>query len=59
MLLFVVDASGSDGRYPWKDLQSLIKELGLYDRSLLSRPSLVFSNKNDLRGIIFLLLPVN
>jgi GTPase involved in cell partitioning and DNA repair len=51
LLLYVVDASASEkGRTPAQDLQSLTQELGLYDETLLQKPSLVFANKYDLDG---------
>ncbi|MEC7839914.1 MAG: GTPase ObgE [Chlamydiota bacterium] len=47
LLLFVLDASGIDGRNPYDDLLVLRKELEEYNPELLSRPSLVVLNKCD------------
>lgn len=47
LLLFVVDASGVDGRNPIEDLAVLRKELELYNPELLERPFLVALNKMD------------
>jgi GTP-binding protein len=53
VLLYVVDASASEkGRTPAQDLESLTQELGLYDETLLQKPSLVFANKYDLDGTL-------
>ena len=49
MLLFVVDGSGFDGNEPANTLKSLLKELRLYDKSLLKKPGLVFANKSDIK----------
>lgn len=51
VLLYVVDAAGNDGREPSSDLTSLVRELKLYNETLLSKPSLVFLNKSDIRGM--------
>ena len=53
MLLFVIDGAGGDGHStpsesPVHELKCLIKELQLYDETLLQKPSLVFLNKTDL-----------
>ncbi len=48
LLLYVVDAAGVDGRTPWDDYRALRREVGLYDASLLKRPSLLVANKLDL-----------
>ncbi|HEX4706737.1 MAG TPA: GTPase, partial [Candidatus Udaeobacter sp.] len=48
ILLFVIDMAGSEGRSPIEDLQSLRREIDLYDRALSSRPWLVVANKMDL-----------
>ena len=47
-LLFVVDAAGSEGRHPIEDLQSLRREIDLYDPQLSKRPWSVIANKTDL-----------
>src|SRR5215469_12633049 len=48
VLIFVVDVAGSEGRNPVEDLQSLRREIGLYDPMLSSRAWLVVANKIDL-----------
>ena len=50
ILIFVIDVAGSEGRSPVEDLQSLRKEIDLYDPMLSSRPWLVVANKMDLPG---------
>ncbi|MBS0621922.1 MAG: GTPase ObgE [Verrucomicrobia bacterium] len=47
VLLYVLDASGIDGRTPLSDYEVLRKELQAYDPALLERPSLVVLNKMD------------
>lgn len=47
-LLFVVDVAGSEGRNPVADLQSLRREIDLYDRRLSQRPWAIVANKMDL-----------
>ena len=48
VLVFVIDAAGSEGRNPIEDLQNLRREIDLYDPALSSRPWLVVANKMDL-----------
>jgi GTP-binding protein len=48
ILIFVIDAAGSEGRSPVEDLQNLRREIDLYDPRLSSRPWLVVANKMDL-----------
>ncbi|MBO2522190.1 MAG: GTPase ObgE [Firmicutes bacterium] len=48
VLLYVIDASGLEGRDPCDDLRVLRRELSLYQPELAQRPSLVFANKMDL-----------
>ena len=50
LLLFVLDMAGSEGREPMADLQTLRKELDLYDPTLSERPWLIVANKMDLEG---------
>lgn len=50
LLLFVLDMAGSEGREPLADLQTLRKELDLYDPTLSERPWLIVANKMDLEG---------
>ncbi|PYJ11605.1 MAG: GTPase ObgE, partial [Verrucomicrobia bacterium] len=48
ILLFVLDIAGSEGRHPIEDLQSLRREINLYDPRLSERPWYVVANKMDL-----------
>ncbi len=48
LLLFVLDMAGSEGRNPIEDLQSLRREIDLYDPRLSRRPWRVVANKMDL-----------
>jgi len=48
ILVFVIDVAGSEGRNPVEDLQSLRREIDLYDPTLSSCPWLVIANKMDL-----------
>ena len=48
LLLFVVDMAGSESRDPIEDVETLRKELSLYDESLGRQPWLVVANKMDL-----------
>lgn len=48
VLLFVVDIAGSEGRHPIEDLQSLRREVDLYDPRLSTRPWCIIANKMDL-----------
>ena len=50
LLVFVIDIAGSEGREPIADLQTLRRELDLYDAQLSSRSWLVAANKMDLPG---------
>lgn len=47
LLLFILDASGIDGRNPHEDYQVLRDELAAYNPELLERPFLVVLNKID------------
>ncbi len=48
ILLFILDIAGSEGRHPIEDLQSLRREIDLYDPQLSKRPWYVVANKMDL-----------
>jgi GTP-binding protein len=50
LLIFVLDAAGSEGRTPLADLGSLRRELGLYDPKLSEKPWIIVANKMDLPG---------
>jgi len=47
LILFVLDASGVDGRHPLDDFKVLLAELNAYNSELLKRPYLVVLNKID------------
>jgi GTP-binding protein len=49
-LLFVVDIAGSEGRHPIADIQSLRREIDLYDPRLSKRGWAIVANKMDLPG---------
>jgi GTPase len=48
VLLFVVDAAGSEARDPLDDLNTLRQELSLYSPELATRPWVILANKTDL-----------
>jgi GTPase len=48
VLIFVLDASGFEGRSPMSDFTVLQDELTKYDASLLRRPFLIALNKSDM-----------
>ena len=50
ILLFVLDAAGSEGRHPIEDLQNLRREIDLFDSCLSQRPWSIIANKMDLPG---------
>lgn len=47
VLAVLVDMAGTDNRAPWDDYKKLLKELELYDPTLLDKPRLVVANKMD------------
>jgi GTP-binding protein len=47
VLVHVVDVSGASGRDPVEDLDTIRRELELYDRSLVAKPQIVVANKID------------
>jgi GTP-binding protein len=51
-LLHVVDASGTSGRDPVADLETVLQEVRAQDPGLLARPQLVAATKRDARGEI-------
>jgi GTP-binding protein len=51
VLIYVVDASGIDGRSAAEDLKVLRDELGKYNPEMLDKPYLVALNKVDVEGI--------
>ena len=48
LLIHVVDVSGSEGRDPVEDFQTINRELAAYSPALAGRPQLVAANKCDL-----------
>ena len=50
LLLFVLDIAGTEERDPIEDLQTLRKEIKLYNDELAARPWLVVANKIDVEG---------
>ena len=47
ILVLQLDMAGMDNRPPWDDYRNLLRELELYDPTLLDRPRLVVANKMD------------
>ena len=47
ILVLLLDMAGTDGRAPWDDFKSLLRELELYDPALLQKPRMVVANKID------------
>jgi GTP-binding protein len=47
VLVVLLDMAGTDNRTPWDDYTNVLKELQLYDPTLLDRPRLVVANKMD------------
>ena len=47
ILVLLLDMAGTDNRRPWDDYQNLLRELELYDPTLLDKPRLVVANKMD------------
>ncbi len=47
ILVLLLDMAGTDNRAPWDDYKQLLKELELYDPTLLEKPRLVVANKMD------------
>ena len=50
LLVLLLDMAGVDNRDPLDDYRKLLKELKLYDASLLKKPSLIVANKMDMPG---------
>ena len=48
LLIHVVDVSGSEGRDPVEDFETINKELAEYSPQLASRPMIVAANKTDI-----------
>ena len=47
VLVLLLDMAGEDARTPWDDYKHLLRELELYDPTLLDKPRLVVGNKMD------------
>jgi len=47
ILVILLDMAGTDARLPWDDYKQLLKELELYDPTLMEKPRLVVANKMD------------
>jgi GTP-binding protein len=47
ILVLLLDMAGTDNRAPWDDYKKLLRELELYDPTLLDKPRLVVANKMD------------
>jgi GTP-binding protein len=50
LLVHLVDVSGSEGRDPVEDFETINAELKAYNETLASRPQIVVGNKCDLLG---------
>lgn len=46
-LVILLDMAGTDGRNPWDDYKMLLRELELYNPTMLDKPRLVVANKMD------------
>lgn len=47
LLIFLIDMAASDNRDPREDYKHLLRELKLYDKTLLDKPRLIVANKMD------------
>jgi GTP-binding protein len=47
VLVILLDMAGTDARLPWDDYRQVLKELELYDPSMLDKPRIVVANKMD------------
>jgi len=47
ILVLLLDMAGTDNRAPWDDYKQLLKELELYDPTMLEKPRYVVANKMD------------
>lgn len=48
VLLFILDAAGTEGRDPMDDLKTLQNELASYSKKIFQRPQIIAANKIDL-----------
>ncbi|NMB40419.1 MAG: GTPase ObgE [Firmicutes bacterium] len=48
VLLYIIDAAGTEGRDPYSDFYNLQKELKLYNEEMLGKPFILAANKIDL-----------
>ena len=46
-LVILLDMAGTDARNPWDDYKMLLRELELYNPTMLDKPRLVVANKMD------------
>lgn len=53
MLVFILDAAGSEGRSPWEDYKILCEEIRAYNPTLLEKPFFIALNKVDIQGSEF------
>ena len=47
ILIILLDMAGTDNREPWDDYKQLLKELELFDPTMLDKPRYVVANKMD------------
>jgi GTP-binding protein len=47
ILVLLLDMAGTDNRHPWDDYKQLLRELKLYDPTLVEKQQLVVANKMD------------
>ncbi|HEY1660920.1 MAG TPA: GTPase ObgE [Verrucomicrobiae bacterium] len=47
ILILLLDMAGTDNRKPWDDYKQLLRELELYDPTLLEKPRFIVANKID------------
>jgi len=52
LLLHVLDVSGTEGRDPVQDMETVNRELHLYNPELASRPQVIVANKVDIPGAL-------
>ena len=50
VIAHVIDMSGSEGRNPYDDYETIRKELKDFDEKLLNRPEIIIANKMDIEG---------
>lgn len=50
IIAHVIDMSGSEGRDPWEDYQTIRKELQEFSPKLITKPEIIIANKMDLES---------